>query len=361
MRVALDGTPLLDPPTGVGRYTRELSDGLENMGVDVRRYAVARGGEAPPEVTRLKVPARVAQWAWQRSNMPSVARLVEGADVIHGTNFVLPPLEGAAGVVTVHDLSYRAADAFPGAQRLERLVPWSMQRAHQVVTLTQAVADEIVDAYDVEPERVSVTHLGVSPVFFGATPLSDVALAGMGIARPFILATGTDAPRKNLQLLLDAWVATRGALKGWTLVLAGPRGWGPRFGRTDDVHPLGWVGDETLPGLMAAADVFCFPSLYEGFGMPPLEAMAAGTACIVGDYSCAAEVLGDTAAIVDRHDHHALADRLVDLVRDEGARARLARLGRARASGFTWERTARATLDVYRLAADRAQVGSPAG
>lgn len=354
MRVAFDGGPLLDPPTGVGRYTRELSDALENMGTDIRRYAFAMGGEAPEDVVRMKVPARLAQWTWQRAGVPSVSRLTGGADLVHGTNFVLPPLDGAAGVITVHDLSYAQPDAFPGAERLRRLVPWSLERAHHVVTPTHAVAAEVRREYGVEEERISVTHLGVSPVFFGASPLSDVALARMGIARPFVLATGTEAPRKNLRVLLDAWLSARGATKGWTLVLAGPRGWGPRFGRTGDVHPLGWVGDETLPGLMAAADVFCFPSLYEGFGMPPLEAMATGTACLVGEYQTAHEVLGDAVVFVDARDHHAVADRLVDLIRDESARRALAFKGRAQSSGFTWERTARATQAAYLLAANRA-------
>ena len=356
MRVALDGGPLLDPPTGVGRYVGELSDALEVMGVDVRRYAFARSGTPPAHVVRKKIPARVAQWGWQKLGRPAVDRLVGPTDVIHGTNFVLPPGPGA-GVVTVHDLSFARPDAFPGADRLQRLVPWSLSRAHAVITPTHAVADEVCEEYDVDPEVVSVTHLGVSPVFFGASPLSDVALAGMGIARPFVLATGTDAPRKNLRVLLDAWVAARGATKGWTLVLAGPSGWGPRFGRTDDVHPLGWVGDETLPGLMAAADIFCFPSLYEGFGMPPLEAMAAGTACIVGRYSAADEVLGDAPMFVDAQDHHAVADAVVDLIRDPAARKTLALRGRARASGFTWERTARATRAAYAAATERAGAG----
>lgn len=310
----------------------------------------------PEGVRRLKVPARIVQASWKRFGLPTLHALTRDAAVIHGTNFVLPPLDGRAGVVTVHDLSFLREGAFPGAERLRSLVPWSIERAHHVITLTEAIADELVAEYGLERERVSATHLGVSTAFFGATPLSDVALAGMGIARPFVLATGTDAPRKNLQVLLDAWVAVRDRMPGWTLVLAGPRGWGPRFGRTDDVHPLGWVGDETLPGLMAAADLFCYPSGYEGFGMPPLEAMAAGTACIVGNYSAAGEVLGYAAEIVDPSRPEQLEDALIRFAADEELRRTFGRRGKAHASAFTWERTARETVGAYRLAAERAGV-----
>ena len=357
MRVAIDSGPLLDPPTGVGRYTSELIGALENLGVDVRKFAVAFKGEAPDDVARIRLPARVARWTWPRTGRPSVLNLVDGADVIHATNFVLPPLQGAAGVVTVHDLSYLREGAFPGADALKELVPWSLERAHRVLVPTRAIADEVVLEYGVPIDRIAVTHEGVSPVFFGATPLSDSALAGMGIARPFVLATGTDAPRKNLHRLLDAWVMSRSALKGWALVLAGPRGWGPRFVPTDDVHLLGWVGDETLPGLMAAADVFCYPSVYEGFGLPPLEAMATGTACLAGRYSAAQEVLGGAAVIVEPADTDALAKELVRLVQDEQLRKNLGVKGKAQASSYTWERTARATLDAYLDATSQANAG----
>jgi glycosyltransferase involved in cell wall biosynthesis len=253
--------------------------------------------------------------------------------------------------VTIHDLSFLQEGAFPGADRLQSLVPWSIERAGRVLVPTAAIGEEVASKYSIEGDKVVVTHEGVSPLFFGATPLSDVALAGMGIARPFVLATGTEAPRKNLQRLLDAWRATEEEVKGWTLVLAGPRGWGPRFGRTDDIHPLGWVGDETLPGLMAAADVFCYPSLYEGFGLPPLEAMAAGTACLVGRYSAASEVLGDAALLVEPTDTYDIAKGLTRLVSDAALRKTLSIKGRGQASQYTWANTAKKTLEAYEAAA----------
>jgi glycosyltransferase involved in cell wall biosynthesis len=161
---------------------------------------------------------------------------------------------------------------------------------------------------------------------------------------------GTIEPRKNLRRLLEAWRSLGDRRRPWTLALAGPRGWGPELPETPAVVTLGWVGDETLPGLLAAADVFCYPSVYEGFGLPPLEAMAAGTAAVVGRYPAAEEVVGDAALLVDPARTDDIAGGLLALMEDEALRKRHARAGRARAARYTWQRTASATLDAYREA-----------
>lgn len=346
MRVALDFGPLLDKPTGVGRYTRELARSLADAGVDVSGYAVSLRGATDHSVRRWRVPARAVNEGWRRFGVPSADRLIGDVDVVHGTNFVLPVTK-RPGVVTIHDLSFLRDDAFPGAQSWARMAPWSIARAASVITVSQAVADELVDHYGTEREKVTVTPLGVAPVFFGASPLGDTVLHRLGIARPFVLAAGTLEPRKNLPRLLEAWNALGPDRDGWSLVLAGPKGWGPGLPEAPAVTFTGWVGDETLPGLLAAAEVFAFPSLYEGFGLPPLEAMAAGTACLAGSYAPAREVLGDAALLVDPLDVAALADGLRRLMHDDGSRRSFALAGKARAAGFTWERTARATLAAY--------------
>ena len=347
MRVAVDAGPLLDPTTGVARYTSELIDALGDRGVDVTRYAVAWGGSAPPNVKRWRVPGRAARWSWRRLGRPAIDRLVGDVDLVHATNFVLPALRGIPGIATIHDLSFYRDDVFPGGERLRDLVPWTARRAARIIVPTETIADEVSERLSIGRDRVSVTYEGVGPIFFGASPLSDGALASMGIRKPFALAVGTIEPRKNLPRLLAAWAAARAELSGWTLVLAGPSGWGPELQPVEGVVPLGWVGDETLPGLLAAADLFCYPSLYEGFGLPPLEAMAAGTPVLVGGYSCAAEVVGDAAVIVDPLDVDAWSGALVELAGDPGIRAGLAVAGRARAARFTWESTASATIRAY--------------
>jgi glycosyltransferase involved in cell wall biosynthesis len=347
-RVGFDAAPWLDVRTGVGRYALELGESLSQIGVQVVPYAVALRGRTDRSIRRWRLPNRLLQTAWHRWEAPDITRLTGPVDVVHGTNFVLPSLpRSVPGVVTVHDLSFLRDDSFPGAARLARLVPWSLERAARVLTPTHAVAEELTDCYDVPSERISVTHEGVSPLFFGAAPLGDRALAAMGIQRPYALAVGTIEPRKNLPRLLQAWKAAGSAVDGWTLVIAGPRGWGPELPPTEGVVLPGWVGDETLPGLLAAAELFVYPSMYEGFGLPPLEAMAASTACLVGAYPAAHEVLGTAAVLVDPEKSGAIAVQLSRLVTDVDLRKRLAIAGRARAARFTWAGTARKTLDAY--------------
>lgn len=349
LRVAIDSGPLLDPPTGIGRYTRELTRSASQAGVEMHPFAVSLRGKTAEPMSRWKVPARAVHETWRRWGRPTADRLVGDVDVVHGTNFVLPPTK-LPGVVTIHDLSFLRDDAFPGAESWARMAPWSIERAERVVTISHAVADEIVDHYGTDRSKIVVTHLGVAPAFFGAAPLSDASLHRLGIARPFVLAAGTLEPRKNLPRLLEAWNGLGRARDGWSLVLAGPKGWGPGLPQAPDVVFTGWVGDETLPGLLAAADVFAFPSLYEGFGLPPLEAMAAGTACLAGNYATATEVVGDAAVIVDPLEVGAMAEGLTRLMTDESERRTLALAGKARAAGFTWEETARATIVAYREA-----------
>ncbi|MDQ3916293.1 MAG: glycosyltransferase family 4 protein [Actinomycetota bacterium] len=348
MRVGYDAAPLLDAPTGVGRYAGELAAELELRGVDVVRFAVSWGAPRTTGIRRWRVPARAARAAWRRWDSPPIERLTGPVDVVHATNFVLPALRRTPGVVTVHDLSFYRDDTWPGGQRLRDLVPWSVQRAAKVVVPTDAIAAELVERLRVPEEKVAVTPEGVAAVFFGARPLSEGALARLGIPGPFVVAVGTIEPRKNLTTLLDAWRLVAGELDGWRLVLAGPKGWGPQLPETPGVIPIGWVGDETLPGLLAAAGVFVYPSLYEGFGLPPLEAMAAGTPAIVGRYSAAGEVLGDAAWLVDPLDADGFAEALRTLATDEGTRASYAFAGKAQAVGYTWAATAGATISAYR-------------
>lgn len=349
LRVAYDWGPLLDPPTGVGRYTKELAEAVELTGdVSLARYAVAFGGAKDPSVRRWRVPARLIRGSWRRFGRPAIDSLVGAVDAVHATNFVLPPTAGAPGVVTVHDLSFYRDDVFPGGHRLRDLVPWSVARAARVVVPTDAVREEVIERFALPAARVTVTSEGVSPVFFGASPLPEMVLERLRIPGPFVLAVGTVEPRKNLVRLLEAWRAASPSLEGWSLVIAGPKGWGPELPETPGVLLPGWIDEASLPGLVAAASVFCYPSLYEGFGLPPLEAMAAGTPVVAARYSTAEEVLGSAAELVDPLDSAALGEAIVRVAGDRDLRAAMLVAGRARAARFTWTRAAKATIEVYR-------------
>lgn len=350
LRVAYDVGPTIDTRTGVGRYAAELERALGLRGVDLHPYAVALRGKTPEGAARWRIPARVIQSLWRKRSGLPIERLTGEVDVVHATNFVLPALRRAAGVVTIHDLSFFRDDTFPGGERLRDLVPWSIRRASRIITPTEAVAGEVADRFEVDRAKITITPEGVAPVFFGASPLADSALERMGLRRPFVVAAGTIEPRKNLPILLQAWSRVAESLGDWTLVLAGPQGWGPALPKTPKVAMTGWIGDETLPGLLSAAEIFCYPSLYEGFGLPPLEAMATGTPVIAGSYPCAQEVLADGARIIDATNADTLADSLLELARDPGLRKSLGNAGKARASSFTWERTAALTIDAYEAA-----------
>lgn len=348
MRVAFDTGAARDQPTGITRYVLELARALGGEDVDLRPYMVSfRAREVGEDVKHLRVPARAVEVAWRRFSRPVIERLVGPIDVVHGTNFVLPPARDAKGVVTVHDLAFARTDGGVRSRRLQALTPWSVRRADAIIVPSRVVADEVVERYGVPEGRVVVTPEGISPRFFDARPLTLQRLSALGISSPFVAALGTIQPRKNLGRLVEAWRRAKAGLEGWTLALIGPSGWGDEPPTGPGIVRTGYIPDDLLPGVLASASMFCYPSLYEGFGLPPLEAMAAGTPALVGNYGAAREWLEGAAEFVDREDVDSIADGLTRLAADASLRARVADAGRDRARSFTWERTARATMHVY--------------
>ncbi|MGY1641357.1 glycosyltransferase family 4 protein [Geodermatophilus sp. SYSU D00703] len=365
MRIGLDATPLLGPRTGIGRYTAELLRGLAaDAGQDdlVATAFTVRGSErlratVPPDVRvrARRLPARLLRAAWSRAEVPTVAWSAGGLDVFHATNFVLPPPGRAAGVVTVHDLSYLhtrgAVDRASLAYR--ELVPRSIARATTVVTPTHAVAEEVAAEYAIDPERIRVTPLGVDPSW-SATPPPDAAwLRGRGLPGDYVVAVGTLEPRKNLQVLVDAFgLLLADDPAGPDLVLVGPPGWGAAL-ETDRlppgrVHLTGYLDDAELRQVVAGSRGLAFPSRYEGFGLPPLEALACGRPVVVSDLPVMREVLGPHATYVPVDDRTALAAAVASLGdRPAGAAA----AARAHAAGYTWDRCVQETREVYRRAA----------
>ncbi|MBK6769710.1 MAG: glycosyltransferase family 4 protein [Ardenticatenales bacterium] len=392
LRVAYDLTPAVRQRAGIGRYARELGRAIAVRGdVDVvwfvadrlddagRAAAAALVGAEARDVRSMRIGARWVTLLWHRVGVPGGVGMGRwgdgggggGIDVFHATDYLAPPRPGAPTVVTIHDLSFlRHPDlAEPSLARfLRRTVPRAARRAAHVLADSAWTRDDVIDLLDVPPERVSVAYAGVDAAFRPRVDRADAGIrARLGIDKPYVLGVGTIEPRKDWPTLIAAF-GTAFAGGGATgdsgdraLVLAGGLGW-----RTEgtvaaasaaraagvDVRLLGFVADDDLPALYRGADAFAFPSRYEGFGLPPLEAMACGVPTAVSDASCLPEVTGDAALHVPAGDVEGWAAALRALVGDAALRARLAAAGPVRAAGFTWAGGAEAAVGAYRAVVD---------
>lgn len=367
MRVGLDATPLLGRPTGVGRYVSGLLGGLCALpdppplvltaftlrGAAELPGRAAAAGAGAARVSRRRVPARALQAAWRRADFPPVELLTGRLEVFHGTNFVLPPRRRAGGVVTVHDLSYeRFPDLVAAASRSYReLVPRALRGGALVLTPSQAIADEVSEHYGLADGRVVATGLGVDRAWFEAVPPTAAQLLELGLPERYILFVGSREPRKNLPVLLRAHAALRADDAGTPpLVLVGPPGWGEVADLSAaGVMVAGYLDDSALRRVTAGAACLAFPSLYEGFGLPPLEALASGVPVVASDLPVLREVLGEHAQYAAPGDCDALAAALCLVL----GRTHDPAAGRQWARRWTWRRCAEATLDSYRTAAAR--------
>jgi glycosyltransferase involved in cell wall biosynthesis len=343
LRVALDATPLLGARTGVGTFVAGLLDALQARPaeVDVRTYQLTLRARPP-------VPARLLHQLWLRVDWPRAKGLV------HGTNFVVPPSKTGA-VVTVHDLTtLRFPELATAATRpFPALVRRAMKRGAWVHTPSAFVAAEVVDLLGADPARVRAIPHGLAPVG------SDAGTRPYPF--PYVLALGTIEPRKDLPTLVRAFDALAATHTDLRLVVAGPPGWGAqafdeacrRAKAMGRIVRLGWVDDAQRARLLAHAAVFAYPSLYEGFGLPPLEAMAAGVPVVATTAGALPEVLGDAAVLVPPQDAPALAEALAEALTDDQRRADLIERGHRQAAARRWDDTAAAMVELYRDATAR--------
>jgi glycosyltransferase involved in cell wall biosynthesis len=364
MRLALDATPLLGQRSGVGRYVTGLLHGLAELSPELHPRLTlfsVRGelpADLPPGARRApgRFPARLLRPLWARTAFPPVEILSGWVDVFHGTNFVLPPTARAGGVVTVHDLAFLR---FPGTvtgdvAHYRELVPRALRRARAVVTVSEAMADEIRAEYGSIAPPVFVAPNGVDPSWSRADPASDEDLRRLGIPPRYVLFVGNMEPRKNLGTLVRAHAAARREDPSVPmLVLVGPSGWGDRWqGAAPDPQDavlIGYLSGGDLQRVVTRATAVCMPSHYEGFGLPVLEAMAAGRPVLASDIPAHREIAGGHATLLSPDDVGAWAEALVGLDRVVGSDTDR----QAHAAGYTWRRSAAKHLEAYRQVAER--------
>jgi glycosyltransferase involved in cell wall biosynthesis len=370
VKVAIDYTPAAKQRAGIGRFVRDLVDAILSGAPDLDITLVVTN-DCPPDrmpsnvrIRRLPFSERLGLILWHRLHVPvAIERFIGEHDVVHGTNFLLPPLRRAAGVVTVHDLTFLVHPEFAEpslAAFLQRALPDSVRRASAICADSTATKGDLVARLGVDPDRVTVILGGVSPRFRPATPAKLEALAARyPFDRPFVLALGTREPRKNLAGLLEAYERVRQRGIRARLLVAGPDGWRQeRFAGQlasspfrDDVISLGFVPDDDLPALLSASSCFCYPSFYEGFGLPVAEALACGAPVVCSNTSSLPEVAGDAAILVSPADPAAIAAAIADVLTNRTLADRLRRCGPAQAATFDWATSARRQLDVYRRVA----------
>jgi glycosyltransferase involved in cell wall biosynthesis len=360
LRIAIDGLALLGQRTGIGHLTADLGRALaERPDVSVVAFAIGREAyrELPAHLPAgvrpgtSQVPARLVEPFWKRAHWPPIESWTGAVDVVHGTNYWAPPAR-APVIVSIHDLTFlhrpelvhddtRAVE--PGIRRL-------LDRGATVHVISDFVGAEVCDAFGLPPGRVRRAYPGITGAH-GGNAKAGQARAG---ADRYVLALGQLEPRKNLPMLVRAFDRIDGD-PDLALVIAGPDGWArDEFfaavsvaRRGDRVRWLGYVSDAERRDLLAGASVFAYPSLYEGFGLPPLEAMAAGVPVLASNRGAIPEVAGDAALFVDPTDVDALAGGISVLLDDPDRRDAAIRSGRKRAERFSWASAVEGFVEMY--------------
>lgn len=378
MRIAFDGSTLRPRRTGVGYYTEHLLQHLAQAApnddlVVLSNRPVDTTVPLPERVRILMAPRPMPRILWMQTHA-AFALHTDRPDVAHFTNGMLPLVSRVPAVVTIHDMSLRLLPQSHPARRLilnRPLMDLAARRADAVITVSESAKRDIVSLYGLDPGRVRVVHEAAAP---GFRPICDIGelervREKYGLEDRIILYVGTIEPRKNLPALIEAFARRRrsGELTH-QLVCVGPYGWlssgiEDLIDRTKAAHAItftGYVPFDELPALYSLAEMFVYPSMYEGFGLPVIEAMACGVPVIAGRAAAVAEVGGDAIEQFQPSgsngpiDVSALGDALVRLARDGEYRRRLAAAGLARSQTFSWERAANQTLDLYHQVAEDA-------
>lgn len=377
MKIIVNGMPLLAPLTGIGQYVRHLFTAMDKLPeAELRLYygSYCERGMKLPSQHSTEAAQRTYGLAKRFLPRPrSIKKLIEnslfkyhassatGNVLYHEPNYVPMPYKGPV-VLTVCDMScFDHPETHPEerVRLLQRAMPAAVEKADHLIVISESSGEALRRWFNVASSRITTTYLAADPRFHprGADTLSPI-LAGLGLTPGgYVLSVGTLEPRKNLTTLFAAYAKLPAPLRQrYPLVVAGLKGWNTTglmkaaegLIQRGELRLLGYVMDELIPPLYAGAAAFCYPSRYEGFGLPALEAMASGVPVITSNRTSLPEVVGDAGIMVDPDDVDTMQERLRQLLEDRTFADELGQRGLVRSQTFSWDRCARETFSVYR-------------
>ncbi len=374
MRIVFDARCFFGVKTGVGYYAYNIIKSLLEIdredefalfyGMALRPYTGLLPDFSDKKVDTIlyRFPGRIFDFFTDRFPSLKIDRMIGGYDIFHTPSFIPPPLKGKK-VITVHDLAHRLYPQFFTEEmnrHLLRHLETAAKEAEHIITISENTKKDLVEVIRVDPEKITVIYVAASEIY---RPIDDTEKLNQvrmkyGTGDSFIGFFGTIEPRKNIVGLVEAFkmLKARRPDIGHRLVIAGQKGWKYEesfaaiagSGIEDQIILTGYVPEEDLPLLMNASDLVVYPSFYEGFGMPPLEAMACGRPVVTSDTSSMPEAVGDAAVMVDPKDVEGLSQAMENVLSDEQLALKMREKGLERAKLFSWRDAATKTLEVYK-------------
>ncbi len=365
MKIGVDIYQTGFPFGGISRYVRSLLAAMVAAAPDDDFSLFSnhfRGGHRPCKFSAsnvrhfdLKAPRRMIQSCWDHLGWPPIEAFLGPLDVFHGTHFVLPAVRDAKLVLTLHDVIFMKHPEYYSDRMLNERgyrveLPSALKRADIIVTVSEYSRRDLIELMRIPEDKIRVAYEGVDAQFFSVIDTAELkmVLGRLKLIQPYmVFLVGTPEPRKNM---LRTVAAARKAAPDIPLVVIGPREPIRKLlnGDCSGVHLVGSLTEEELPFALHGAVLALYPSLAEGFGLPALEALAAGAPLVTSNCSALPEVVGNAALLVDPKSTDAIAEAISGLLEDEGRRQELIQAGKARAREFSWERAASQTLAVYR-------------
>jgi glycosyltransferase involved in cell wall biosynthesis len=369
MRIGIDGIPLAGNKTGVGHYTFEIAHGLaaklpaEEIHVLSHEVfepaAINTNSSHTTNLQFIQPPVNALTRHWWTIGLPLYIRRHDIA-LFHGTNYDVPLWGGCPTILTIHDLSsllFADTHVKRRVRRARRRLPTMAHLATKIIVPTASVRSEVLEHLDISEDKVTVVHEAPRRCFRPESRTnSDIVLKRLKIEDQFVLYVGAIEPRKNVQTLIKAFEEIyRKTEHRPQLVIAGPNGWlsddvfaqVERSAVKDRILLTGYLGDEDLRALYSTCVLLSYPAIYEGAGLPPLEAMACGAPVVTTDARAISEMVGDAAIRLPAKDHEALATSLVEMLSNENARKELSERGIKHVAQYTWDRAVTATYELY--------------